>query len=76
MDIDFVMSVLNKALKNTPKHEIFNTDQGSQYTSYIHTQALKDNDIKISMNSKSRATDNITIERLWSSIKYERIYII
>jgi putative transposase len=75
MDTDFVMDVLNEALKNYPKPEIFNTDQGSQYTSYIHTQTLKDNGITISMDSKGRATDNIAIERFWRSAKCERIYL-
>ena len=74
MDTDFVMGVLYEALEN-PKPEIFNTDQGSQYTSYIHTQTLKDHDIEISMDSVGRATDNIAIERLWRSVKYERIYL-
>ena len=69
------MDVLNEALKNYPKPEIFNTDQGSQYTSYIHTQTLKDNGITISMDSKGRATDNIAIERFWRSAKCERIYL-
>ena len=58
MDTDLVMSVLNKALATYGKPEIFNTDQGSQYTSYIHTETLKDNDIIISMDGKGRATDN------------------
>ena len=75
MDTDFVMNVLNKALKNNPKPEIFNTDQGSQYTSYIHMQTLKDSGITISMDGKGRATDNIAIERLWRSVKRERIYL-
>jgi putative transposase len=75
MDTDFVMSVLEEALKNNPKPDIFNTDQGSQYTSYIHTQTLKNNNIEISMDSKGRATDNIAIERLWRSVKCERIYL-
>jgi len=75
MDTDFVMGVLDDALLKYPKPEIFNTDQGSQYTSYIHTQRLKDNGIKISMDSKGRATDNIAIERLWRSVKCERIYL-
>ena len=68
------MDVLNEALKNYPKPEIFNTDQGSQYTSYIHTQTLKDNGITISMDSKGRSIDNIVMERFWRSIKYEDIY--
>ena len=75
MDIDFVMDVLNEALLKYPKPEIFNTDQGSQYTSYIHTQTLKDNGIEISMDSKGRAIDNIAIERFWRSAKCERIYL-
>jgi len=75
MDTDLVMGVLNKALATYGKPEIFNTDQGSQYTSYIHTQTLKDNDIIISMDGKGRATDNIAIERFWRSAKCERIYL-
>jgi len=75
MTTDFVMDVLNDALQNHPKPEVFNTDQGSQYTSYIHTQTLKDNGITISMDSKGRATDNIAIERFWRSTKVERIYL-
>jgi putative transposase len=59
MDTDLVMGVLNEALSTYGKPEIFNTDQGSQYTSYIHTQTLKDNNIIISMDGKGRATDNI-----------------
>ena len=75
MDTDLVMWVLNKALTTYGKPEIFNTDQGSQYTSYIHTQTLKDNNIIISMDGKGRATDNICIERFWRSAKCERIYL-
>jgi len=75
MDTDLVMGVLNEALSKYGKPEIFNTDQGSQYTSYIHTQTLKDRDIVISMDSKGRATDNICIERFWRSAKVEKIYL-
>ena len=75
MDTDLVMGVLNKALSTYDKPEIFNTDQGSQYTSFIHTQTLKDNGITISMDGKGRATDNICIERFWRSAKCERIYL-
>ena len=75
MDTDLVMGVLNKALFTYGKPEIFNTDQGSQYTSFIHTQTLKDNGITISMDGKGRATDNICIERFWRSAKVERIYL-
>jgi putative transposase len=59
-----------------PHPEIFNTDQGSQYTSEIHTKRLKDLGITISMDGKGRATDNICIERFWRSAKCERIYLV
>lgn len=75
MDSSLVMDVLDEALLKYGKPEIFNTDQGSQYTSYIHTQRLKDNGITISMDGKGRATDNIAIERFWRSAKVERIYL-
>jgi len=75
MDTELVMGVLNVALFKYGKPEIFNTDQGSQYTSFVHTQKLKDNGIVISMDGKGRATDNIAIERFWRSAKVERIYL-
>ncbi len=75
MDSQLVMSVLNDALEKHPHPEIFNTDQGSQYTSEIHTKRLKDLGITISMDGKGRATDNICIERFWRSAKCERIYL-
>ena len=75
MDTALVMDVLNEALLKYGKPEICNTDQGSQYTSHIDTQALIDNGITISMDGKGRATDNIVIERFWRSAKVERIYL-
>jgi len=75
MDIQLVMGVLNEALEKYPHPEIFNTDQGSQYTSEIHTQRLKNLGITISMDGRGRATDNICIERFWRSAKVERIYL-
>ena len=75
MDISLVTRVLNEALAFYPKPEIFNTDQGSQYTAKAHVNILKKHDIKISMDGKGRATDNICIERFWRSIKYEEIYL-
>lgn len=75
MDSTLTMDVLYEALSLYGKPEIFNTDQGSQYTSHIHTQTLKDNNIIISMDGKGRATDNICIERFWRSAKVERIYL-
>ena len=75
MDISLVTTVLNEALALYPKPEIFNTDQGSQYTSKAHTDILKRHNIKISMDGVGRATDNICIERFWRTIKYEEIYL-
>ncbi len=75
MDCALVMNVLDAALDRYGKPEIFNTDQGSQYTSDVHTQKLKKNGIMISMDGKGRATDNICIERFWRSAKCERIYL-
>ena len=75
MDVSLTTSVLNEALSLYPKPEIFNTDQGSQYTAQAHVAILKSHDIKISMDGKGRATDNICIERFWRSIKYEEIYL-
>ena len=65
MDMSLVKSVLNEALALYPTPEIFNTDQGSQYTSKEHTTILKKHGIQISMDGVGRATDNIAIERFW-----------
>jgi len=75
MDAQLLMSVPNDALERYPHPEIFNTDQGNQYTSEAHTQRLKNLGITISMDGKDRATDNICIEHLWRSAKVERIYL-
>jgi len=75
MDSALVMDVLDHALSLYGTPEIFNTDQGSQYTSEIHTKRLKKKGITISMDGKGRATDNICIERFWRSAKCERIYL-
>ena len=75
MDASLVIDVLNDALEKYGVPEIFNTDQGSQYTSHEHTELLTKNNIKISMDGKGRATDNIAIERFWRSAKYENIYL-
>jgi len=75
MDISLVTDVLKESLSLYPKPEIFNTDQGSQYTAKAHVNILKKYDIKISMDGKGRATDNICIERFWRTIKYEEIYL-
>jgi putative transposase len=75
MDATLVTQVLQDAIDKYGTPEIFNSDQGSQYTSRIHTTLLNDNNIKISMNGKGRSIDNIIIERFFRSIKYECVYI-
>jgi putative transposase len=73
MDITFCLSALEKALaQNTP--EIFNSDQGSQFTSPIFTGRLEKEGIAVSQDGRGRALDNIFIERLWRSVKYEDVY--
>ena len=74
MDVSLTTSVLKEALSLYPKPDIFNTDQGSQYTAKAHIDILVENDISISMDAKGRSIDNIVIERFWRSIKYEDIY--
>lgn len=75
MDTAFCIEVLKDALDHHGKPEIFNTDQGSQFTSVEFTNVLKDQKITISMDGRGRALDNIFIERLWRSVKYECIYL-
>jgi len=75
MTAEWCTGVLQEALDKHGKPEIFNTDQGSQYTSEVHTKLLIDNDVKISMDGKGRAIDNIFIERLWRTVKYENVYL-
>ena len=75
MDVSLTTSVLNGALGLYPKPEIFNTDQGSQYTASAHVNILKKHNIQISMDGKGRSIDNICIERFWRSIKYKEIYL-
>jgi len=75
LDVDFCIDVLKMAIDKYGVPEIFNSDQGSQFTSTEFTNVLKSHNIKISMDSKGRAKDNIYIERLWRSLKYEDVYI-
>ena len=63
------------ALRRYKTPEIFNTDQGAQYTSKAFSGALKDHGVQISMDGKGRCMDNIFIERLWRSVKYEKIFL-
>jgi len=74
-DVGFCLEVLCRAMKKHGKPEIFNTDQGSQYTSKAFTALLKANKIKISMDGAGRALDNIFIERFWRTYKYEDFYL-
>lgn len=72
---DFCVDALEEALRRFGRPEIFNTDQGSQFTSTDFTGVLKVHGIKISMDGKGRCMDNIFVERLWRSLKYEDIYL-
>ena len=74
MDTSFCVAALEEALgKGRP--EIFNTDQGSQFTSEAFTQTLQEQRVQVSMDGKGRYLDNIFVERLWRSIKYEEVYL-
>ena len=75
MDVRFCIEALNEALSKHGKPDIFNTDQGSQFTSFEFTGVLKDAEITISMDGRGRYMDNIFIERLWRSLKYEAVYL-
>lgn len=74
MEESFCVSALERALRCYSHPEIFNTDQGSQYTGSAFTGVLKGQGIRISMDGKGRAMDNIMVERLWRTVKYEEIY--
>jgi putative transposase len=74
MDVQFCLDILEHALTiGQPK--IFNSDQGTQFTSNVFTQRLERSGIEISHDGKGRAYDNIFVERLWRSVKYEEVYI-
>lgn len=75
MDSRFCEEALEEALASYPKPEIFNTDQGAQFTANDFTDILKKNNIRISMDGKGRWMDNVFIERLWRSLKYECVYL-
>jgi putative transposase len=75
MDARFCVEALNEALARYGKPKIFNTDQGSQFTSSDFTGVLKAAEITISMDGRGRCMDNIFIERLWRSLKYEAVYL-
>ena len=75
MTADFCDDALHEAIANYGTPEIFNTDQGSQFTSAEFTTVLQAHGIRISMDGKGRWIDNVFVERLWKSVKYERVYL-
>lgn len=75
LDAEFCVDALQEAINLYGTPEIFNTDQGCQFTSEEFTKVLKDHHIQISMDSKGRWMDNVMVERLWRSFKYECIYL-
>ena len=75
VDDGFCVSALRRALESGVQPQIFNTDQGSQFTGDAFLQPLKDRGIRISMDGRGRALDNVFVERLWRSVKYEEVYL-
>jgi putative transposase len=75
MDVDFCLEAVEEAMARHGKPEIFNTDQGSQFTSTAFTGLLITNGIRISMDGKGAWRDNVFIERIWKSVKYEEVYL-
>jgi putative transposase len=75
LDSDFCVSALEEAIARYGCPEIFNTDQGSQFTSEAFTRVLKSNGIKISMDGRGRCMDNIFVERLWWTVKYHYLHL-
>jgi putative transposase len=75
LEADFCIEALNEAIHKFGPPEIMNTDQGSQFTSFVWTDRLKRVGTRISMDGKGRCIDNIFIERLWRSLKYECVYL-
>jgi putative transposase len=75
MTTDFCLEALDEAIARYGAPKIFNTDQGSQFTSEAFTARLKEHGIQISMDGKGRWVDNVFVERLWRSVKYEEVYL-
>lgn len=75
LESGFCLDALDQAIRRYGKPEIFNSDQGSQFTSMDFTDRLKAEGIRISMDGRGRALDNIFVERLWRSVKYEEVYL-
>ena len=75
LDSSFCVEALEEALANFQQPEIFNTDQGAQFTADAFTNVLRTRGIAISMDGKGRCLDNVFVERLWRSLKYEEVYL-
>ena len=75
LEADFCTEAVEEALARHGKPDIFNTDQGSQFTSLAFTQVLKDAEIAISMDGKGAWRDNVFVERLWRTVKYKEVYL-
>jgi putative transposase len=75
MEVNFCLEAVDEAVAKYGKPELFNTDQGSQFTSAAFTGLLLDNGIQISMDGKGSWRDNVFVERLWRSVKYEEVYL-
>jgi putative transposase len=75
LEADFCVAALEEALARYGRPEVFNTDQGSQFTSFEFTDVLKKADVKISMDGKGRWMDNVMVERLWRTLKYGCVYL-
>ena len=75
MSVDFCLEAVEEAIVRYGKPDIFNTDQGSQFTSAAFTGVLADNGIAISMDGRGAWRDNVFVERLWRSVKYEEVYL-
>ncbi len=75
MDVEFCLETVGEALARHGRPEIFNTDQGSQFTSVAFTGLLLENGITISMDGRGAWRDNVFVERLWRSVKYEEVYL-
>jgi putative transposase len=75
MDVGFCLDALERALQTGARPEIFNSDQGAQFTSREFTGRLRAAAVKISMDGRGRALDNVFVERLWRTVKYEEVYL-
>ena len=75
LEVNFCIATLEQALSRFGRPEVFNSDQGAQFTSPKFAKVLLDHDVQISMDGRGRALDNIYVERLWRTVKYEEVYL-